>query len=282
MNHFLVSRIFFVLLLATGILASFPAYGESTSEARLETVLNTIPDIIFYKDLDGVYRGGNQAWAALVGKPLDQIIGKTDFDLFPEDLARSFRSYDKQMLESLKTSRNDEWVDYPDGRHVLLDTLKTPWLSADGSVLGVLGICRDITPGPADKKEVLAANDQFYTALNALFTGELTPMKAIWSHANDVTYMGPVGGFQVGWDAVSKDWEAQAAMKLGGTLAASEMRATVGRDLAVVSGIENGEGLNVKGETQKVSIRATNIFRKEDGQWKMIGHHVDLLPQMAE
>ena len=107
-------------------------------------------------------------------------------------------------------------------------------------------------------------------------------MKAIWSHANDVTYMGPVGGFQVGWDAVSKDWEAQAAMKLGGTLAASEMRATVGRDLAVVSGIENGEGLNVKGETQKVSIRATNIFRKEDGQWKMIGHHVDLLPQMAE
>ena len=40
---------------------------------------------------------------------------------------------------------------------------------------------------------------------------------------------------------------------------------------------ERGEG-----EIQKVSIRATNIFRKEDGQWKMIGHHVDLLPQMAK
>jgi ketosteroid isomerase-like protein len=107
-------------------------------------------------------------------------------------------------------------------------------------------------------------------------------MTTVWSHADDVTYMGPVDRFQTGWDAVRQDWEAQAAMKLGGKLVASEIRVTAGRGLAVVSDIENGENLNVKGELQKVSIRATNIFRKEDGQWKMIGHHVDLLPQMAK
>jgi len=248
----------------------------------ITTLMDSIPDIIFYKDLDGVYRGGNNAWARLVGKPKDQLIGKTDLDLFPEELAKSFRAKDREMLASRQSRRNEEWVAYPDGRRALLDTLKTPWLDASGKVLGVLGICREITPSPAAEKEVLAANDQFYAALNTLFTGELAPMNAIWSHANDVTYMGPVGGFQVGWDAVRKDWEAQAAMKLGGKVVASEVRVTAGRDLAVISDLLNGENLNVKGEIQKVSIRATNIFRKEDGQWKMIGHHVDLLPQMAK
>jgi len=107
-------------------------------------------------------------------------------------------------------------------------------------------------------------------------------MTGVWSHADDVTYMGPVGGFHVGWDALRKDWETQAAMKLGGKLEATEMRITEGKDLAVVSNYEKGENTNANGEVQKVSIRATNIFRKEDGQWKMIGHHVDLLPQMAK
>ena len=89
-----------------------------------------------------------------------------------------------------------------------------------------------------DEKAVRAATEQFYAALNTMFTGELGPMKDVWSHAGDVTYMGPAGGLQVGWNQVLKEWEA-------------------GRE---------------------VSIRATNLFRKEHGTWKMIGHHTDLLP----
>ena len=54
------------------------------------------------------------------------------------------------------------------------------------------------------------------------------------------------------------------------------------RDLDVVSDIENGENLKVQGEFQKVSIRATNIFRKEEGQGKMIGHDVDLLSPITQ
>jgi len=54
------------------------------------------------------------------------------------------------------------------------------------------------------------------------------------------------------------------------------------RDLDVVSDIENGENLKVQGEFQKVSIRSTNIFRKEEGQGKMIGHDVDLLSPITQ
>src|SRR5204863_7955827 len=69
--------------------------------------------------------------------------------------------------------------------------------------------------GEADEKSVQSAVGQVYAALNTLFTGDVEPMKAIWSHADDVTYMGPGGGFQVGWDHVLDNWKAQAAMKLG-------------------------------------------------------------------
>ena len=136
----------------------------------------------------------------------------------------------------------------------------------------------------AGKEEtaVRAAAMRFYAALNQMFTGELGPMKEVWSHADDVTYMGPGGGFQVGWEAVLRNWEAQAAMKLGGKAEPAQMRITAGKDLAIVSDIEQGENTNAKGEVQKLSIRATNLFRKEGGKWKMIGHHTDLLPYMAK
>lgn len=129
-----------------------------------------------------------------------------------------------------------------------------------------------------DQKSVMNAVAKFYTALNQMFTGELDQIKEVWSHADDVTYMGPGGGFKVGWDQVLKDWEAQAALKLGGKVAPAEIRITVGKDLAIVSNYEHGENTNANGVVQKVSIRAANIFRKEDGTWKMIGHHTDLIP----
>ena len=79
--------------------------------AQLETIttaMNSIPDIIFYKDTQGIYRGGNTAWSNLLGKPLDQLIGKTDLDHFPEEMAKSFQSYDKAVLASGKPTPNNE------------------------------------------------------------------------------------------------------------------------------------------------------------------------------
>ena len=119
--------------------------------ANVTSAMNSIPDVIFYKDTDGVYRGGNTAWAALLGKPLDQLVGKTDLDLFPEEMGKSFQSYDKAMLASGKATKNEEWLVYPDGRKVYVETLKTPWVGQDGKVLGVLGVCHEID-APAGEK----------------------------------------------------------------------------------------------------------------------------------
>ncbi len=133
-----------------------------------------------------------------------------------------------------------------------------------------------------DMKAVSHAAEQFYSALNAMFAGNLEPMKEVWSHADDVTYMGPDGGLRIGWAQVLADWEAQAAMRLGGQVRPRDMRITVGRDLAVVTNYEVGENVGPEGEPRRVEIRATNVFRKENGRWKMIGHHTDTLPFLQE
>lgn len=150
-------------------------------------------------------------------------------------------------------------------------------------VLGAVAVAAVAAPSGAragDEPAVRDANARFYSALNALFGGEAAPMAEVWSHRDDVTYMGPAGGVDVGWDAVRVVWEKQAALKLGGAVTPTQAHVTVGEDLAVVNAVEQGENTNIDGTAQRVSIRATNLFRNENGTWKMIGHHTDLLPRL--
>ena len=132
-----------------------------------------------------------------------------------------------------------------------------------------------------DEQAVREAADQFYSALNALFKGEVDPMKEVWSHKDDVTYMGPAGGFQIGWDQVLVYWDAQAAMKLGGEVKPGDMHIIIGREIAIIQNYEEGANIDADGNPQIVSIRASNLFRKENGKWKMISHQTDLLSHLA-
>jgi len=134
----------------------------------------------------------------------------------------------------------------------------------------------------SDHDEIAGAGARFYAALNALFEGDAAPMAEVWSHADDVTYMGPDGGFQVGWKDVLAEWEKQAAKKLGGHVAPEGMRIAAGRDLAVTHNYEKGTNINTGGAPGSVLIRATNLFRKENGTWKMIGHHTDKLSFLSQ
>ena len=121
--------------------------GENIKQqaSLIKSLLDSIPDIIFFKDVNGVYLGCNPPFAEFVGRPRDAIIGKTDNDLFGTEVAVAFRENDRRMLELRESRHNEEWITYPDGRKILLDTLKTPYLGPDGKLIGILGISRDIT-----------------------------------------------------------------------------------------------------------------------------------------
>ena len=106
-------------------------------------------------------------------------------------------------------------------------------------------------------------------------------MDEVWSHADRVTCMGPGGGIATGWDEVQAMWQEQAKMLLGGHVDPDELHVTVGADLAIIECYEVGSNRDPLGAELPVRIRVTNSFRKQQGQWKMIGHHTDLLPYLA-
>ena len=113
--------------------------------ALISSLLDSIPDIVFFKNTEGFYLGCNPAFAELVGRPKNEIVGKTDHDLFDEEIADFFLEQDLRMLAKCEPRHNEEWVTYPDGRKKLLETLKTPYWDPEQKLVGVLGISRDIT-----------------------------------------------------------------------------------------------------------------------------------------
>ena len=132
--------------------------------AMLRRVIDTIPDLIFFKDDKGYYLGCNKAFEVFAGRPEQAQVGKTDFDFFDTKTASFFRVQDQQMLQSGETRQNEEWVSYPDGRQALLNTVKTPFANEQGDAIGVLGISRDITPQHQAQLE-LRARDETYQAI---------------------------------------------------------------------------------------------------------------------
>ncbi|MGE5468074.1 MAG: PAS domain S-box protein [Ignavibacteria bacterium] len=114
--------------------------------ARLQGLVQTIPDLVWLKDPDGVYLLCNPGFERFVGAPEAQIVGKTDYDFVSKELADFFREKDRQAVAAGKPSINEEWVVFADGgQRTLLETIKTPMYDAAGKLIGVLGIGRDIT-----------------------------------------------------------------------------------------------------------------------------------------
>ncbi len=116
------------------------------NEARLHTLLQTIPDLIWLKNESGVYLACNKMFERFFGAKEEDIVGKTDYDFVDRSLADFFREHDRQAMAAGKPSCNEEWITFADdGHRALLDTIKTPMFNPEGNLVGVLGIGRDIT-----------------------------------------------------------------------------------------------------------------------------------------
>jgi PAS domain S-box-containing protein len=113
--------------------------------ALLRSLIDAIPDLIFYKDCQGRYLGCNVAFEQLAGRRQAELIGLGDLDLFPRATAEFIGAKDRQILAEGQPCRSQQWLDFPDGRRARIDLLKTPFGSGDTQVLGLIGIGRDIT-----------------------------------------------------------------------------------------------------------------------------------------
>jgi PAS domain S-box-containing protein len=116
------------------------------SETHLRTLVNTLPDLVWLKDPQGVYLSCNARFEALFGAAEDAICGRTDYDFVSRELADFFRQHDLAALAAGGPCVNEEELTFvADGHREILETIKTPMRDADGNVIGVLGIARDIT-----------------------------------------------------------------------------------------------------------------------------------------
>jgi two-component system cell cycle sensor histidine kinase/response regulator CckA len=113
----------------------------------LRTVIDIIPDHVFVRDRASRHLINNRAQLDLLRvETLEETIGKTDFDYYPEELARKFHEANEQVMASGMTLANiEELIPGPLGEELWWSTTKVPLRDHDGNVIGMVGIGRNIT-----------------------------------------------------------------------------------------------------------------------------------------
>jgi len=155
-------------------------------QALLRSLIDSIPDFIFFKDLNSKYVGCNKAFANYLGIDEKEIIGRSDYDFFSKEVADSYNESDIQILEDKTPIRNEEWNIFPDGSRHLLDTVKVLYYDKKGKALGIMALSRDITEKQETQEQFRAAkekaeeSDRLKTAFLANMSHEIrTPMNSI-------------------------------------------------------------------------------------------------------
>ncbi len=116
----------------------------------LKTLIQTLPDLVWLKDLEGVYLACNPRFEQFFGAREAEIVGKTDHDFIAREQADFFRVNDLAAISAGRPVANEEWLTFSDGSPGgLFETTKTPMRAADGHLIGVLGIAHDITAARA-------------------------------------------------------------------------------------------------------------------------------------
>ena len=115
------------------------------SEAFYSTLVETLPQNILRKDAQGRFTFANRRFCSLLGKPLDEILGKTDFDLFPPEMAAKFHRDDLAVMQTLKILDTVEAHQTSTGEKLFVHVIKTPLYDSVGRVAGIQGIFWDVT-----------------------------------------------------------------------------------------------------------------------------------------
>ena len=113
--------------------------------AVLRSLTTSVPDLLFVKSLDGVYRTCNPAFERMLGLREDQVLGRTVHDVLPADIAAEITRVEQEVLSSRSPDLREQWILLPTGERRCLEMLRAPYFGSDGTTLGLVGIGRDVT-----------------------------------------------------------------------------------------------------------------------------------------
>ncbi len=132
------------------------------SENIHQTIVKHIPQLIFIKDLNSNYLLCNDNYAKDLGISPKEIVGKSDFDLFPREFAEKFQHDDqKVMAEGIIQDFEEKYIS--SGKEIWTHVTKVPYRDSDNKIVGVLGIFEDITQNIQAREEIKQQNNQLKT-----------------------------------------------------------------------------------------------------------------------
>ena len=134
------------------------------SESLYHSLVETIPQNIFRKDTQGKFIFANQQFCKLLGVKLEEIVGKTDFDFFPPEMAEKYRRDDWHVMETGQPFTAIEEHQPPGREQFFVQTVKTPLYEASGRIIGLQGMFWDITK-QRQTEESLRTSEALYHSL---------------------------------------------------------------------------------------------------------------------
>lgn len=134
----------------------------------LQSIIENAQNPIYIKKINGEYTMVNKYCAELFQKPVAEIIGKTDHDLHPKEIADAFRKSDLEVVKELRELKTEEILPQEDGEHIYLSA-KFPLYDSDGRVYAVGGISTDITERKKSEQSLKVSDNFFEMSLAILF-----------------------------------------------------------------------------------------------------------------
>ena len=142
-----------------------------------KAILNNIPDMAWLKDSQGRYIAVNDAFSRACGISAEAIVGKLDTDIWPEELAKKYRTDDAQIMRQGRQGVFEEQLMNKDGEMIWIETVKTPIYNGRNEVIGTTGIARDITVRKGFESKLEEARDILKITVQQR-TGELLKVNA--------------------------------------------------------------------------------------------------------
>jgi len=177
---------------------SFVFFYDITKRVRMEeelifekgllsSLLNTIPDLIYFKDKESRFIKVSKSKADQVGRSIEEVVGSTDFDYFTEEHARPAYEDEQEIIKKGNPIEGKiEKETHPDGRVTWVSTTKIPRYDDKGNIIGILGISRDITEKrlwELQREEKMAAQKEELIELS-------TPVIDVWEGVITVPILG--------------------------------------------------------------------------------------------
>lgn len=138
------------------------------SEAFYHSLVESLPQNILRKDLDGRFTFANESFCDILGKPLDEIVGKTDFDFFPSELAEKYQNDDRRVVETGRRFETIEEHQPGELEQSYVHVVKTPIYDRSGQIVGIQGIFWDVTEQRKTEKDLAFERDLLRSLLDSI------------------------------------------------------------------------------------------------------------------